>query len=180
MDRVIEAMAHLRQNETKNIRLSILGDGPERAALEAQTQALDLQEQIHFLGHVKDPYPYYAQADLLVMGSRKESFGLVIAEAGQYRTPTVAPNVGGIPEVIEHGQHGLLVEGTPQSIAKACSALIDAPTLDEQWDKPPTNAIWTNSNSAGLATLLSRFIPNCSLQIRLPQLGLSGGRRCRS
>lgn len=127
VDRVIEAMAHLRQNETKNIRLSILGDGPERAALEAQTQALGLQEQIHFLGHVKDPYPYYAQADLLVMGSRKESFGLVIAEAGQYRIPTVAPNVGGIPEVIEHGRHGLLVEGTPQSIAEACSALIYAP-----------------------------------------------------
>ena len=61
------------------------------------------------------------------MGSRKESFGLVIAEAGQYRIPTVAPNVGGIPEVLEHGQHGLLVEGTPQSIAEACSALIYAP-----------------------------------------------------
>jgi glycosyltransferase involved in cell wall biosynthesis len=76
---------------------------------------------IQFLGHVTDTGEYYAAADLFVLPSRHEPFGLVFVEAAQYGVPSIGTRVGGIPEAIEDGVTGLLV--LPQNPGQLCDAI---------------------------------------------------------
>ena len=86
----------------------ILGDGPLRHELAASASDLD---NIELLGHRDDIGNYLAAADVLLHPARSEAFGSVIAEAMQHGVAVIASKVGGIPEVVENGRSGLLVDG---------------------------------------------------------------------
>lgn len=90
-------------------RLLIAGDGPLRPALEAETAALGLAERVHFLGWRDDVPRLMAALDVLLVPSLWEGFGLVILEAMAQQVPTVASGVSAIPEIVLHGETGLLV-----------------------------------------------------------------------
>jgi len=93
-----------------DLRLAIAGEGPERGALEALSKELGLTQRVHFLGHVANVGPILRDAaDIAVVSSSIESFGLVAAEAGAMGCPTVATRVGGIPELITDSTTGMLV-----------------------------------------------------------------------
>jgi glycosyltransferase involved in cell wall biosynthesis len=112
------------------LNLAIAGDGDERPALEAQAVQLGLGTRIVFVGTLSHDavYPFLAEADLVVMPSRIESFGLVALEAAQMARPIVASAVDGLPEVIDDGQTGLLVPpDDPAALAQAIAALLDDP-----------------------------------------------------
>ena len=116
--------------------LYIVGDGPDRAAFEAQAQDSGLAERISFTGFIADPRPYFSEADIFVLASRSEPFGLVIAEAREAGCAVVGSNVGGIPEVLEEGRAGLLVPpGDPSALAEALSTLLSSPDLLAHWRK---------------------------------------------
>lgn len=95
--------------EIDNIHLVLVGDGQERAALEAQVRQLKLTDVVHFAGYTKTPGDYMADANVFVLSSRSEGIPNVVLEAMAMGKPVVATAVGGVPEIIEDGINGRLV-----------------------------------------------------------------------
>lgn len=166
VDRVVLMMQSLpaKVGDHLRVRLTIVGDGPERTALEAMAQNLPDPSQVRFVGHSENPDEYYQQADLLVVGSRRESFGLVAIEAALFSVPTVAPEIGGLSEVIHHGSSGWLVpDPSPTAMADSCARLI----LDEP--------LRTELGKTARRTAIARFSVN-QFTDRLEQIYQSAQR----
>jgi len=105
---VIEIFALVR--EKMPAKLVLIGDGPDRGAAEYIVRKKKLVRDVHFLGKQDRVYRLLSQADLFLLPSDMESFGLAALEAMACEVPVVASNVGGVPEVIEHGVDGYLHE----------------------------------------------------------------------
>lgn len=89
--------------------LVIAGDGDQRETLEKQVNQLGITERVHFLGWRDDAPGVIAALDIFLMPSLWEGFGLVLLEAMSRRVPVIASDVSAIPEVVSHGETGLLV-----------------------------------------------------------------------
>jgi D-inositol-3-phosphate glycosyltransferase len=110
-------------------------EGGERRRLEAVAGDSGLASRVRFLGAVEheDLADYYALADICVVPSRTETFGLVALEAQALGTPVVASAVGGLTEIIEDGRTGILVaDREPQAFALAIASLLDDAGLRER------------------------------------------------
>ena len=112
--------------------LLLVGDGPDRSNAEYLAQSLGVEARVHFLGKQDEVHRLLPLADLLLMPSRLEAFGLVALEAAACRVPTIATRQGGVPELIEDGVNGrLLPVGDVTAMAEAALALLrDPATLD--------------------------------------------------
>ena len=97
-------------HEKMPAKLVMIGDGPDRGAAEYLTRKKRLQKDVFFLGKQDQVYEKLGAADLFLLPSQLESFGLAALEAMACEVPVIATNVGGLPEVIEHGVDGYLVE----------------------------------------------------------------------
>ncbi|MCD1259844.1 N-acetyl-alpha-D-glucosaminyl L-malate synthase BshA [Paenibacillus athensensis] len=97
-----------RVNEQMPSRLLFVGEGPDLAKAVAQVKQLGLADRVHYLGKQNNVAEVIGLADLLLLPSEKESFGLVALEAMAGGVPTVGSDSGGIPEVIRHGVDGFL------------------------------------------------------------------------
>src|SRR5580700_3605701 len=104
-------------------RLVMIGDGPDRAPAEELARKLGVQNDVLFLGQQNEVHEKLSQADLFLLPSRLESFGLAALEAMACETPVIATNVGGLPEVVENGVDGYLVE--PGDVKTAGKYAID-------------------------------------------------------
>jgi N-acetyl-alpha-D-glucosaminyl L-malate synthase BshA len=104
-------------------KLVLIGDGPDRGAAEYLVRKKKLQKDVHFLGKQNAVYEKLASADLFLLPSQLESFGLAALEAMACEVPVIATNVGGVPEVVEHGVDGYLVE--PGDVATAARYAIE-------------------------------------------------------
>lgn len=91
-------------------RLLLMGDGPERSRAEWLVNQKGLREKVDFLGKVDRVHEKLSVADLMLVPSELESFGLAALEAMACEVPAIATAVGGVPEVIEHGKSGFLAE----------------------------------------------------------------------
>jgi glycosyltransferase involved in cell wall biosynthesis len=110
--------------------LLLAGDGPARAALEAQARRLDLASRVHFLGHLTDIRPALWIADLMVLPTFADSFPVVVLESMAAGVAVVASRVGGIPEQIVDGECGLLVPPRDApSLARAVIRVLDDASL---------------------------------------------------
>ncbi len=108
-------------------RLVIVGDGPDRVALEQQRDDLDLAGRVRFLGGLSRDavLRVFKAADAVLLSSRWENFPHVIVEALAVGTPVIASAVGGVPEVVRDGENGLLVPaGDPEALAGAIQRLL--------------------------------------------------------
>lgn len=103
-------------------------DEGERKMLEKRAEKLGIQEKIIFTGHITDDellLSAYSACEVFVLPSEYEAFGLVLLEAMSCEKPCIATNVGGMPEVVENGRTGLLVEyGKPDVLANAIIQLL--------------------------------------------------------
>jgi N-acetyl-alpha-D-glucosaminyl L-malate synthase BshA len=104
-------------------KLVLIGDGPDRGAAEYLVRRKKLQKDVLFLGKQDQVYEKLSLADLFLMPSQLESFGLAALEAMACEVPVIATNVGGVPEVVEHGVDGYLVE--PGDVAGAANHAIE-------------------------------------------------------
>jgi len=109
--------------------LVLVGDGPEREGVERVVAALGVERHVAFLGERSVLGPILAQADLFLLPSDQESFGLAALEALASGVPVVASQVGGLPEVVRDGATGRLVPPRdPRALAAAVLELLsDAP-----------------------------------------------------
>lgn len=89
-------------------QLILVGDGPDRSAAEWLAHDLKINDRVHFLGKQDRVNELLPLADLMIMPSALESFGLAALEAMACKVPAIATEVGGVPELIEHGVTGLL------------------------------------------------------------------------
>ena len=123
---------HLLVRRVPRARALVVGDGSLRESLEALSRALGLDETVRFVGYTSTPGDYLLAADVVVLPSRSECMPNVALEAMAFGKPVVATRVGGVPEVIEDGQSGLLVpsEDEPALAAAMERALIDRPLAD--------------------------------------------------
>jgi L-malate glycosyltransferase len=117
----IEIFALVR--EKIRAKLVMIGDGPDRAAAEYLARKKKLARDVHFLGKQDRVYRLLSQADLFLLPSELESFGLAALEAMACEVPVVATNVGGVPEVIEHGVDGYLFP--PREVATAAKYALE-------------------------------------------------------
>ncbi len=97
-----------RVSARMDARLVLVGDGPEYGKTRALVESLGLEHRVRFVGVVDEIEPVLKAADLLLLPSETESFGLVALEAMASGVPVVASRVGGLPEVVEHGVSGYL------------------------------------------------------------------------
>jgi N-acetyl-alpha-D-glucosaminyl L-malate synthase BshA len=118
---VVEIFALVR--EKIRSKLVLIGDGPDRGAVEYIVRKKKLVGDVHFLGKQDRVYQQLSQADLFLLPSDLESFGLAALEAMACEVPVVASNVGGVPEVIEHGIDGYLHE--PREIETAAKYALE-------------------------------------------------------
>jgi glycosyltransferase involved in cell wall biosynthesis len=127
LDNLILACAALKK---KNIAfmLHIIGDGPSRKQLENMVKNQDLYEETIFYGYMLHPEEFMPFFDIFVLPSRAEAFGSVFAEAALCWLALVGTKIGGIPEQIEHGVNGLLVNvDQPDELCEAIEKLIQDP-----------------------------------------------------
>jgi glycosyltransferase involved in cell wall biosynthesis len=126
-EHLIAATRLLRENRPEiDVRVILVGDGPERGRLEAKVRRLGLQDRVRFAGHQQNPLPFYAIADIFVLPSLSEGSPNVLLEAMMARTPVVATAVGGVPEMVQDGRSALLVKAAdPVALADAIAKLLD-------------------------------------------------------
>ena len=118
-DLLIDAVSRIR-NTDENLHLAIVGEGPERAALEAMVATRRCQNEVTLLGYRRDLPELMAGADLFVLSSRWEGMPNVVMQAMLSGIPVVAANVEGIEDLIVHEQSGLIVEkNNPEHLANA-------------------------------------------------------------
>jgi N-acetyl-alpha-D-glucosaminyl L-malate synthase BshA len=104
-------------------RLLMVGDGPDLPAASQRARALGLADSVKFLGEQDLIVPLLSAADVFLLPSAQESFGLAALEAMACEVPVVASRVGGLPEVIEHGVTGYL--HAPDSIEEMAGSAIE-------------------------------------------------------
>jgi glycosyltransferase involved in cell wall biosynthesis len=99
--------------------LLIVGDGPRLRELRSMASELEIAERVHFPGFQSTPQTYLDLMDIFALTSRSEGHPLVVLEAGLTGLPIVAARVGGIPEMIDDGQDGLLFPAADHAAAAA-------------------------------------------------------------
>jgi len=135
VDHLLHAFA-LAQQENPDIELQIAGDGPQRSYLEQLVCKLNLASKVCFHGRILDVRAFLNQIDFLVLPSVQEGLPLALLEAMAEQTPVVATRVGGVPEAIEDGVNGLLVEpANASALSEGILALARNPALRQEMAK---------------------------------------------
>ncbi len=125
--------AGLLKDSHPGLRIALVGDGPDRDALQAQARDLGLSDRVHFTGHLSDVRPVFRDLDVLALTSYTEGFPNVVLEALCMETPVIANDVGGVREIVEDEVTGLLnPAGQPERIAGGLARLLDNPAWARQ------------------------------------------------
>lgn len=138
VDQVIEALAQLAAGYP-DLRYLVVGKGPEQQLLQALAESRGVADRVIFAGPVPDDElaAHYHLASIFVMPSRflgaeasVEGLGLVYLEAMASGLPVVAGRSGGVPDIVHHGENGLLVDpGSVPELVAALDSLLGDPTL---------------------------------------------------
>jgi len=141
---VVEIFARI--NKQISSRLILVGDGPERPRGQEKAKELGVLDKVLFLGKHQSVDELLACADLFLLPSKNESFGLAALEALACGVPVIGSRMGGLPEVVVHGETGYLFSmGDVESMAEAGTALLS----DE--------AEWGRFSAAGRSDSVERF-----------------------
>ena len=151
VDDAVRALAEVRR--VRAAVLVLVGDGPERPVVEALATALHVREAVAFVGERHSLGDLFAHADLFLLPSEQESFGLAALESLASGVPVVASDVGGVAEVVTQGESGWLVPARdPRSMARAVLSLLADPARRKGMGR------------AARASALARFRPEPIVQ----------------
>lgn len=108
------------------IQCNILGDGPDRAMLEAEVKNMQLEGQVLFLGYQSNPLPYINQANALIFSSFSEGLPMALLESAALKTAIIATDIAGVREIVRDRTEGLLFEvGDADTLAQILTEAID-------------------------------------------------------
>jgi L-malate glycosyltransferase len=114
-------IAKIVSKKSKNVRFILAGDGPERGKLQSLIEEYGLQQSFTLIGHTEDMDYFYKDLDLYINTSIHEGIPMSILEAMSYGLPVIAPEVGGISEIISDGVEGYLISSRdPEDFAERC------------------------------------------------------------
>jgi N-acetyl-alpha-D-glucosaminyl L-malate synthase BshA len=131
---VVEVFARIRR--TISARLVLVGDGPERPRALKRAADLGVQNHVRFLGKYASVEEILSCADLFLLPSSSESFGLAALEAMACGSPVIATRVGGLPEVVDDGETGFLFDvGDVDSMAEAGVRLLSDDAFHDRISK---------------------------------------------
>jgi len=135
--------------------LVMVGDGPDRSDAEEEARHLGVDRDVRFLGRIEHVAPLLASADLFLLPSETESFGLSALEGLASGVPVIATNVGGLPEVVRNGETGVLAAvGDVDGMAEAAVALL---TDQKKWDAFSTAAAADARERFSLGRILAQY-----------------------
>lgn len=121
---LIDAVAILKDKQ-KNLKLIIVGDGPDRVLLKEYIKEKHLSDRVIMVGFQPDPHPYYELMDAFAIVSHTEAFGLAAVEAMFHRLPVIASKVGGLVNIVNDRETGLLVDAhSPEQVVDAINFLM--------------------------------------------------------
>lgn len=124
---LVRALARLNGD---SYEAQIVGDGPDRAGVEAELRRAGLEDRVRLVGERPDVPALLAEADAFVLSSRSEGLPVSVLEAMAAELPVVASHVGGVPELVVEGRTGFLVPPEdPDALALALERLVDDPDL---------------------------------------------------
>jgi glycosyltransferase involved in cell wall biosynthesis len=145
----------------RNVKLTVIGAGPERQYLESLVGELGLSNLVEFAGSLSEDriIEYMKQSDIFVLASHAEPLGVVYMEAMAMEVPTIGTNAGGVPEIITDGRDGLLVSpGDEQSLTQAISRLMENSDLRVQLARCGRGTVAERFDSRiGAATLYQKL-----------------------
>jgi L-malate glycosyltransferase len=129
-------------------KLLLVGDGPEMTIVCKLVRKLGLDSQVIFLGKQESLEELYSISDCMLLLSEKESFGLVALEAMACGVPCVGTNVGGLPEVINHGVNGFICEvGNIEEISSKALAVLNDKNIHKQFSNHSIETAKTKFNA---------------------------------
>ncbi len=145
--------------------LTLVGDGPDRVMLESLAQELEIADAVHFAGAVgqHEIQAYYDRATVFVLPSFAEGLPVVLMEAMAKGVPCLSTRITGIPELIRHGENGLLV--TPadvQGLAVAIEELLREPSTCERFSNEGRATVERDfdlgKNASTMASLFNQYL----------------------
>lgn len=127
LDRLIQAFAGLlKVNFKRNIKLKIIGEGPEREKLERLSEKLEIEGNIEFFGFQSNVFPFLIHSDAFVLPSLREGSSVSLAEAMSMGLPSIVTQIGGAKEVLGKSDSGILIDPTNTvEIQSAMQQIID-------------------------------------------------------
>jgi len=155
-DLLIDALGRLPAELWSRLRVVIAGDGLLRAEMENRVRAAKLDGTVRFLGRISNVAGLYNAADLVAVPSRAECFGLSLVEAMASGCAVVATAIGGMREIVDEPQEGLLVHRLDAScLAQALHKAILCPDLEKMGQAARLKVLSKYSKSRVLADLLA-------------------------
>ena len=143
--------------------LCLVGDGPDREAVEERAHLLGIARHTLFVGYQRDVAPYYGLFDALLLPSGNEGTPVVAIESLAAGTPVVATGVGGVPDVVEDERGGFLSRvGDVDAIAAALERLARDPDLRRDSGRPGASERFRATASTASSTTSTRSTGSCS------------------
>lgn len=149
---VVEIFARIQ--EKIPARLLLVGDGPDREEVAGLVAERNIEDRVVFLGAQDNIIPLLSIADLMLLPSEKEAFGLVNIEAMACEVPVIASRTGGIPEVVVHGETGWLAPvGGVDQMAERALEILKNPDLQQQMGQAGRQRVIENFSSDKIVPL---------------------------
>jgi glycosyltransferase involved in cell wall biosynthesis len=145
------------------LRLVLVGTGPERGPLEKLCRSLNLTDAVVFAGHQDDINPYYGIADVFLLPSVSEGCPNVLLEAMAAGVPVVATAVGGVPEVVKHGRDAILVNAHDRAgLASATAQILRDHQLRDRLISFARDIVAQKTPEAYFRSIVSVFSQACA------------------
>jgi len=156
-DVLIRSVHHLVNSSGLNVRLTIIGEGGDRARLEALAAELGVADRVAIPGWQSDVRLYFESMDVFALSSLREGLPNVLLEAMALDVPCVATRIAGIPRLIEHEVNGLLVEPADQvGMTTALYRLLSQRNLRDLYGRAGRQTIETRYSFAKRIAVLAR------------------------
>lgn len=178
--RVARVMQHL----APDVHFAMVGDGPLRGDLQRFVQQFNLGERVHMVGLQTDMPAVYAALDLLLSTSLTEAMPFALMEAMACGLPVVAPRVGGVPDLIQHGETGWLItpgadQDAAQRVAALCASSGERERMGRLARQRCVERFSMDASSQAMVALFQRLAPSRGEQRRVAPM-VSSSKLARS
>lgn len=133
-DRLLDVFNRLKEEKRlDHVMLRIYGDGDQRELLQNKIATYGLEPYVSLEGKRMNPFPYVANADMFILSSIYEPFGLVIVEAMTLGIPVLATDNAATQEIIDHEKNGYIVENSEEGLYLGLKTMIENPSLIKEY-----------------------------------------------